>query len=292
MTLTDDAEHSGPDLVLHRRAALHSVRERVRILFVNTQEVAPIAGLGLAPYRQWIAEVTGTPADRVEVVNVADGDPLPATVEAHGVIGGGSGHSAFEDLPWIGRTKDFFRAVQRAGVPELHICWSHQAKAEAHGGRAAPGEAGRRFGIERLRLTAAGRHDPLFRDLPDEFEVFTSHVDVVTALPRDPAPVELARSDTYPYEALAYGPTARTIQAHPELTSPITAALADSRRDRLVREGLVGPADADYAEFLDELHRQDKQIRETGRQLFDNWLLHFVGPRFRDLPPGQPREAR
>lgn len=263
----------------------HRLRDRIRLLFVNTQERALLTALGLTSYPQWIAEATGLDPTQIVTVDVADGQPLPDTIEADAVIGGGSGHSAYEHLPWITRTKEFFRAAAAAGVPELHICWSHQARAESIGGRAAIGGHGRRFGVDTVRLTPAGRLDPLFTGLPDEFDLFTSHVDVVDQLPAratEGAVVELAYSRVYRNEALAIGPTVRTIQAHPEVTATIVAALARSRRAALVREGWIGPDDADLDAFTATLYAREAQIVATSRRLLANWLRYHVRP-------GQPR---
>lgn len=263
----------------------HRLRDRIRLLFVNTQERALLTALGLTSYPQWIAEATGLDPTQIVTVDVADGQPLPDTIEADAVIGGGSGHSAYEHLPWITRTKEFFRAAAAAGVPELHICWSHQARAESIGGRAAIGGHGRRFGVDTVRLTPAGRLDPLFTGLPDEFDLFTSHVDVVDQLPAratEGAVVELAYSRVYRNEALAIGPTVRTIQAHPEITATIVAALARSRRAALVREGWIGPDDADLDAFTATLYAREAQIVATSRRLLANWLRYHVRP-------GQPR---
>lgn len=272
------------------------IRQRVRLLFVNTQERAALTALGLTSYTQWIAEAAGLDADQIVTVDVADGQPLPDTIDADAIIGGGSGHSAYETLPWIARTKEFYRAAARAGVPELHICWSHQARAESIGGRAAIGGNGRRFGVDTVRLTPAGRLDPLFTGLPDEFDLFTSHVDVVDHLPartaEGSAVVELAYSRVYRNEALAIGPTVRTIQAHPEITATIVAALARGRRGALVREGRIGPADADLDGLIADLYAREAQIVATSRRLVRNWLRHHVRPGGRDVTPAESTATR
>ncbi|WP_432839108.1 type 1 glutamine amidotransferase [Dactylosporangium sp. CA-092794] len=257
------------------------VRQRCRVLFLNMQECRPLADLGLPSYRDWIAEVTRLGPDQIHMVNVADGDPLPDTIEAHGIIGGGSMHSSYEELPWIRAVKRFLTEAQRRGVPELHICWSHQAKAETAGAVCKVAHHGRRFGIERLTLTPAGRRDPLFHGLPDAFDVFTSHVDAVYDVPRTSplGPVtELAHGAVYRNESLSIGATARTLQVHPELTAGITAGLARARRPQLIAEGHLGPSDADYAAFLASLDRADQQIRARMRTLLDNWLRYYVAP--------------
>ncbi|MFV2097412.1 type 1 glutamine amidotransferase [Micromonospora sp. LOL_014] len=277
----------------HHARAVHRARDRIRLLFVNTQERAALTAIGLTGYPQWIAAATGLDPAQIVTVDVADGQPLPDTIEADAVIGGGSGHSAYEKLPWITRTKEFFRAAARAGVPELHICWSHQARAESVGGRAAIGGHGRRFGVDTVRLTPAGRRDPLFTGLPDEFDLFTSHVDVVEELPAraaEGAVVELAYSRVYRNEALAIGPTVRTIQAHPEITASIISALARSRRGALVREGWIGPDDADLEAFTATLYAREAQIVATSRRLMANWLRYHVHPGIRHdtAPTGTP----
>lgn len=271
------------------------IRQRVRLLFVNTQERAALTALGMTPYTQWIAEATGLDADQIVTVDVADGQPLPGTIDADAIIGGGSGHSAYETLPWIARVKEFYRAAARAGIPELHICWSHQARAESIGGRTAIGGHGRRFGVDTVRLTPAGRLDPLFAGLPDEFDLFTSHVDVVDQLPAQSVEgqvVELAYSRVYRNEALAIGPTVRTIQAHPEITATIVAALAHSRRGALVREGRIGPADADLDGLIADLYAREAQIVATSRRLVRNWLRHHVRPGRRDVTPAESTATR
>ncbi|MDG4762725.1 hypothetical protein O7632_01130 [Solwaraspora sp. WMMD406] len=266
---------------LHQSTAVCQVRDRVRLLFVNAQETAPLTAMGLTSYPRWIAEATGLAPEQIVTIDVADGAPLPATIEADAVVGGGSGHSSYEPLPWIAKTKEFFRAAGRAGLPELHICWSHQARSESVGGRSAGGPRGRRFGVDTVRLTPAGRRDPLFAGLPDEFDLFTSHVDVVERLPAradEGAVTELAYSRIYRNEALAIGPTVRTIQAHPEITATIVAALARSRRGALVREGWLGPDDADLDAFTATLYAREARIVATSRQLLGNWLRHYVRP--------------
>jgi GMP synthase (glutamine-hydrolysing) len=264
------------------------VRERLRILFVNPLERHLVDVMQVAPYEQWVASVAQVAADRLEVVNVADGQRLPDTIEAHGIIGGGSEHSAFEQLTWIKEIKEFYAAARAQGIPQLHFCWSHQAMAMAEGGQVERGPRGRRFGIEELTLTPEGRRDPIFTGLPDRFPMMTSHTDVVTALP--PAPlepaVELARGAVYEREALAYGGGVRTFQVHPELTADFLESLARVRRRRLVDEGLVGASDAEFHAYVARLRAADGEIRGNALRIVDNWVTHFAGGRRLSTAPG------
>ncbi|WP_433077673.1 type 1 glutamine amidotransferase [Dactylosporangium sp. CA-052675] len=285
--MTATVDHRATARLGGARRPLH-VRQRCRLLFLNTQEQAPVREMGLPPYRDWIAEVTRLSPEQIHCVNVADGEALPDTIEAHGIIGGGSGHSSYEELPWIRRVKQFLAAAQRRGVPELHVCWSHQAKAEVAGAVSKVGHQGRRFGIETLTLTPEGRRDPLFRGLPDSFDVFTSHVDAVYDVPpvSEFGPVTELAYGVYRNEALAIGATARTLQIHPEMTSGVAAALAKVRRRQLIAEGHLGPSDLDYAAFLESLDWADRDIRARMRTLLDNWLRYYVAPAM--SPPTAP----
>ncbi|MEV4169219.1 type 1 glutamine amidotransferase [Nonomuraea sp. NPDC049709] len=254
----------------------------MRILVVNPQEGKLLTELGLRPYGEWIASVARLAGSQIDVVDVADGADLPGTIEAHGIIGGGSVHAAYEDLRWIYRTKEFYRSALRQGIPQLHICWSHQAQVMALGGDVGAGANGRRVGIEELRLTAAGRQDPLFAGLPDTFELFTSHVDVATRLPQGQhgQATELAFSSHYRHEALAFGSQVRTFQPHPEVAADHLIPLARMRRDTLASEGIIGPGEADFEDFLTELREADQRIRKNNMRIFENWLTRFAAPFF------------
>lgn len=69
-----------------------------------------------------------------------------------------------------------------------------------------------------IRLTAAGRADPLLGALPGTFEAFLGHKEAVTRLP-DGA-VLLASSATCPVQAFRLGAHVYATQFHPELDVP------------------------------------------------------------------------
>ena len=259
-----------------------SIREKVRLLFVNAQESRLSSALQIPPYRRWIESVAQISEFQLEVIDVADGATLPAVTDVHGIIGGGSEHAAFEGLPWMRDIMEFFLAAQERGIPQLHFCWSHQAHAIGSGGRVTRGDRGRRFGVEKLVLTPEGRRDPLFVGMADVFEMFTSHTDVVTTLPNRPGvrPVELAHSNLYRNEALSFGASTRTVQVHPEMTSEFLVKLAAMRRQQLVDEGYIGRSDDDYESFVLSMMDADRRIRVNALRMVDNWMGNFVGEYF------------
>ncbi len=66
-----------------------------------------------------------------------------------------------------------------------------------------------------VTLTAEGRADPLFGDLPECFEAFVGHKEAVHHLP--PAAVRLASSPSCPVQAFRVGRHVYATQFHPEL---------------------------------------------------------------------------
>ena len=81
-----------------------------------------------------------------------------------------------------------------------------------------------------VALTDAGRHDPVFRGLPERFEAFTAHKEGTDILPPDA--VLLATNEDCPVQAYRVGESLYTTQFHPELTPQDFTA-----RMRIYRDG-------------------------------------------------------
>ena len=167
------------------------------------------------------ASVGETPAERnltrdidaeTSVYKVSDGDvpPLPSQRGwgYDGVVISGSQTSVYEDRDWIHRLTAWVRAVHRADVPVLGICWGHQFLVQSLGGRVVD------MGEHELGYRTVERRgdDPLFADVPPSFTAFQTHSDRVAELP--PGAVELARND-YGIQAFRLG-ARYGVQFHPE----------------------------------------------------------------------------
>lgn len=74
---------------------------------------------------------------------------------------------------------------------------------------------GEPIGALPIRLTEAGRADPLFGPLPSEFDAFLGHKEAVARLPE--GAVLLASTDTCPVHAFRLGLNVYATQFHPEL---------------------------------------------------------------------------
>lgn len=97
-----------------------------------------------------------------------------------------------------------------------------------------------------IRLTGAGRTDPLFGALPEEFEAFVGHKEAISALP--PAAVLLAGSAACPVQAFRVGRNVYATQFHPELD---LAGLC-TRIDVYKHAGYFPPEQADELKALAE----------------------------------------
>ncbi|PKH37985.1 GMP synthase (glutamine-hydrolysing) [Nocardioides alpinus] len=74
---------------------------------------------------------------------------------------------------------------------------------------------GEPIGALPVRLTEAGREDPLFGPMPDEFLAYLGHKEAVARLPE--GAVLLASTDTCPVHAFRLGHHVYATQFHPEL---------------------------------------------------------------------------
>ncbi len=103
-------------------------------------------------------------------------------------------------------------AIFNLGIPVLGICYGMQAIVQMLGGRVSAGHR-REFGFATLSQT---RPSPLFAGLPGRFQVWMSHGDTVTRLPRGFARVgltaDVACAACADEERRIYG-----VQFHPEV---------------------------------------------------------------------------
>jgi GMP synthase (glutamine-hydrolysing) len=91
----------------------------------------------------------------------------------------GSGASAYDDAPWIGRLLAWVGEAFDREIPLLGICFGAQVLAEALGGR-VEGQDARELGYHTVRHSG---DSPLFAGIDETFVSFASHGDDVVDLP-------------------------------------------------------------------------------------------------------------
>jgi GMP synthase-like glutamine amidotransferase len=115
--------------------------------------------------------------------------------------------------PWIAKETSFIRSTLLAGKPVLGICLGSQFMAKSLGAAVRPGKA-LEIGMTSIRLTTEAKQDPIFRLLPNSFDVFEWHGEVFD-LPNYCVP--LAGSDIASLQAFRYGTHAYGLLFHLEM---------------------------------------------------------------------------
>jgi GMP synthase (glutamine-hydrolysing) len=176
------------------------------------------------------ARVLGSDAQHIEAFDLINGAPSRDKLQSVDMVllGGSGHHSAASSLPpdsiqnpsrprpWLGRAFDSLREIHAMSKPTFASCWGFQAMARAMGGECVNDLANAELGTVQLTLTAEGRRDPVFGQLPSTFTGQAGHEDHVVKLP--PEAVLLASTDRVREQAFCFRdrPIYCT-QFHPEL---------------------------------------------------------------------------
>jgi GMP synthase (glutamine-hydrolysing) len=209
-----------------------------RVTVVQVGGPDPVLVPTIGDYDQWFVDALPGPSS---VVRPFRGESLPPWTEVEAVLITGSPLSVRDDLPWMLETGRFGVQAMRAGLPVLAVCFGHQIVGEALGGWVDKNPAGPERGTVRVQLTAAGRQDPLFEGLGDEFSVQQSHGDYLARAPE--GALRLAGNVNTRWQSYAIG-SLRAVQFHPELRPDAARALFGHRGwdTCSIEDGDAGPA--------------------------------------------------
>lgn len=137
---------------------------------------------------------------------------------------------------WIVQETAFIRSVLLAGKPMIGVCLGSQFMAKALGATVRSGKA-LEIGLTPVRLTDAGKQDPVFGVGPESFGVFEWHGEVFD-LPNDCVP--LAGSDIAPLQAFRYGDRAYGLLFHLEMEEDGIDSLCRECAPDLMKACLTG----------------------------------------------------
>ena len=142
---------------------------------------------------------------------VVDGDFPNAVDDYDGYIITGSRHGVYEDLPFIAPLMAFIRAAYAKDIPQIGICFGHQAIAKALGGTVIKSPKGWGVGIRKVDVV---KKPDWMADASDTLDLIYVHQDQVTDAPEG---AEVLAGDAFcPIAAFAMGQTIFTLQGHPE----------------------------------------------------------------------------
>jgi GMP synthase (glutamine-hydrolysing) len=240
------------------------------------------------------------PAATVDIVYPADaGASLPSQVALEGYDGAtitGSALHVYQGGAEIARQIDLVRALFAAGTPVFGSCWGLQVLTVAAGGSVRRNPKGREIGFGRaIRLTAAGRNHPMYKDKGELFEAVTVHLDEVETLAPKSTVLALNAMAGVQAAEIHCGPgVAWGVQYHPEYPLRELAAIMRRTGTRLVDEGFFA-CESDLLHYASELmmldrepgnkplawrHGVDGGVLDKEKRVKEvaNWIAHQVIP--------------
>ncbi|HZY75311.1 MAG TPA: type 1 glutamine amidotransferase [Jatrophihabitantaceae bacterium] len=236
----------------------------------DTDKIDTIAVLQLAasdpPGR--LAEWLGDAGMRLDVRDVAAGDPLPAGPQEHAglvVLGGPMGAADDQRAPYLPAVRALLRDAVAAEQPTLGVCLGAQLLALANGGRIAPNPDGPELGAQLVAKRTAAATDPLWGPLPITPDVIQWHFDAITALPA--GAILLAGSPLCENQAFRLGRLAWGIQFHIETTPEIVHAWA--------RADAATLADYDPA-VIDRIVERAAAVHEDVAEVWQPFVAAFA----------------
>jgi len=170
------------------------------------------------------------PALTFEAIALTDGEALPDPATLEAVLITGSPAGVYDPEPWMPSLMDFIRWCAAEGVPQVGICFGHQAIAQALGGAVAKSDKG--WGVGRHSYDVVSAPTWMGTPSPDTFSLLVSHQDQVLSAP--PGARSVASSEFAPCAALHYDTVpAISVQGHPEFSPAFAADLYRLRRARI-----------------------------------------------------------
>lgn len=158
------------------------------------------------------------------------------------MVMGGSPHAWEVGVnPWLSEEKALIARTLEAGKVIFGVCFGAQLLAEALGGKVFPNKK-KEIGWYEVRLTSAGQHSFLFRNVPKRFLTFHWHSDHFS-LP--PGCIQLADSEPTANQAyICEEYPVAGIQFHPEYTREMVRHFAREEGDEWMKDHFVAGKEA------------------------------------------------
>lgn len=193
----------------------------------------------------------------------ADDEVPPDPPEALVVLGGQMCTDEQDRHPFLADEIALLRKCVASDTPTLGICLGAQLLAEATGGSVRHDVP--EIGYAPVRLTAAGREDPVMSGFADDTPTFNAHRDYITA---GPDATVLAYSDRTPVHALRVGTSVYGVQFHPEMGAAQVERYANAAQPgEYLRSHGWEPKD-----LIALAAQHDVDHERMGRALTDRWL--------------------
>jgi GMP synthase (glutamine-hydrolysing) len=163
---------------------------------------------------------------------LCNGEALPklSSFDWVTVLGGPMSIWQEDEYPWLKPEKEFIRRSIEAGKVVLGICLGAQLIAEVLGAEVKSHDQ-KEIGWFDVKLTPAGKREPIFQGLPASFNCLHWHGDTF-AIPEDAR--HLALSSACQNQAFIFGDRVLGFQFHLEFKTQTIQRLVDHCGDELV----------------------------------------------------------
>jgi GMP synthase-like glutamine amidotransferase len=199
----------------------------------------------------------------VETVRLYEGEQLPEDLSRFSgllVMGGPMSVNDEADYPWLKAEDRILKEALALDVPTLGVCLGSQLIAKAAGGTVRRGPL-KEIGWYPVRLTAAARHDRLFRESPETIEVFQWHGEYFDT---PTGAVNLAGSDLYQCQAFSIGRNIYGLLFHLEVTAQMVREWVETFKAEL--DGVRGYIKPDA--ILGRLPQRIDSLNRAARTVF------------------------
>lgn len=203
-------------------------------------------------------------------VELDAGEPIPPLEPFDILVAMGGPMDVWQERehPWLVPEKEAIRRwVAELGRPFLGICLGHQLLAEALGGAVGPMKAPE-VGIAEVKLTPAGRKDPVMAGFPPVTETFQWHGAEVKRLPKGAQ--TLAGNSKSKVQAMRWGACAYGTQFHCELTEATVGEWQEIPEYMASLEACLGKEGA--ARLGPAVEAKLADFNASARRLNDNFL--------------------
>jgi GMP synthase (glutamine-hydrolysing) len=168
---------------------------------------------------------------KVDTKIVPNTTPFDELKDLDGLVLSGGSPSVATDANLMGNNGEY---LDKAEYPIFGICAGMQFLSEHFGGKLGPSTIPE-FGKVELKVS---KHDDLFRNLPDEFNVWASHNDEVKRVPEgfevtassSSCPVEGIKSLTRPIYGVQFHPEVENTENGPQIFQNFLDIIAERRK--------------------------------------------------------------
>ncbi len=218
---------------------------------------------------QCFTRAIGCGEDQMHVFDLLSGVPSLAHLSHFDVVllGGSGDYSVAAGGPWLPAALETMQELYYTDKPTFASCWGFQAMAKAMGGEVVTDNRRAELGSVVVRLTEAGKQDPIFGSLGEQFLAPMGHQDVVERLPAEA--ILLASSDAVENQAFRFaGKPIYCTQFHPELDRAAFLERVDAYPHYV--DTIAGLSLKDFA-------RERCHETPVAAEILKNFLQHCLG---------------